>query len=223
MMTTTTTTRPGAGRLGGIAGLAFTAGVLLQNGVLLAGVPAPDAGVGEIRRFYLDHGGRVEAAVGLVAVNVVLLVAFAAVAATRLGDDTRGAVPARAVVPAAGLLAGSFLVTTALQAFLVARADTLDDALLQAFWDLHTTAFAMSAPALALVLGALAAGSLVTGRVLPRWTAVVALVGAVALVAAGLLAAGAPEGGPGLVLQLLGFGLWLVTLVTASIGLLRGR
>lgn len=209
-------------RASGIAGLAFVAGVVLQNGVLLAGNPMPDAPLAEIVDFYRDGGGRIEAAVGLVALNIVFLLSFASGVAERISTVPGARIAGRAGFGAAVLLGGAFLTTTALQAVLTTRVDDLADAgLVQVVWDLHGAAFTMSATGLAGVLLFFAAGSLLGADLVPRWTAVLALVGTGLLLVAGLLAAPTVDGGPGLFLQLGGFVTWLVFLVAASVRLLR--
>ena len=64
-------------------------------------------------------------------------------------------------------------------------------------------------------------GSLLGADVVPRWTAVLALVGAALLLVAGALAEPSVDGGLGPILQLAGFATWLVFLVVASVRLLR--
>jgi len=209
-------------RASGIAGLAFVAGVVLQNGVLLAGNPMPDAPLAEVVDFYRDGGGRIEAAVGLVALNIVFLLCFASGVAERISAVPGARIAGRAGFGAAVLLGGAFLTTTALQAVLTTRVDDLADAgLVQVVWDLHGAAFTMSATGLAAVLLFFAAGSLLGADLVPRWTSVLALVGTGLLLVAGLLAAPTVDGGPGLFLQLGGFVTWLVFLVAASVRLLR--
>lgn len=209
-------------RLAGLAGLAFVAGVVLQNGVLLAGNPQPDASLAEIVDFYRDGGGRIDVAVGLVALNIVFLLCFASGVAERISGVPRARIAGRAGFGAAVLLGGAFLTTTALQAVLTTRVDELAEAgLIQVIWDVHGSAFTMSATGLAAVLVFFALGSLLGADLVPRWIAVLALVGSGLLVAAGALAAPSIDGGPGLYLQLGGFITWLVFLVGASIRLLR--
>lgn len=209
-------------RLAGFAGLAFVVGVVVQNGVLLAGNPMPDAPLADVVDFYRTGEGRISAAVGLVALNIVFLLCFASGVAERISSIPRARIAGRAGFGAAVLLGGAFLTTTALQAVLTTRIDELAEAgLVQVVWDLHGAAFTMSATGLAAVLLFFAAGSLLGADLVPRWTAVLALVGTGLLLAAGLLAAPTVDGGPGLFLQLGGFVTWLVFLVVASVRLLR--
>lgn len=209
-------------RLGGAAGLVFAGGVALQNAVLLSGNPMPGAPLEDVRRFYADGQGRIAVGVGLVAVNIVCLLFFASAAAERLDSDPASRIAGRTGFGAAVLLAGAFLTTTALQAVLTARVDTLaTNGDLQTFWDLHSAAFAMSASSLAVVLVAFSLGSWISGQLVARWTSMVGFVGAAALVLAGALVVSTVDGGPGIYAQLIGFVAWLVFLVTTSIRLLR--
>jgi hypothetical protein len=209
-------------RLGGVAGLVFAGGVVVQNAVLLAGTPLPGAPLADVRRFYDEAGGRISIAVGIVALNVVCLLFFASAVAERLGHDPSCRLAGRTGFGAAVLLAGAFLTTTAIQAVLTARVESLaDGGVLEALWDLHSAAFAMSASSLAVVLVAFALGAWHSGRVVPRWTAGLGFVGAVALTCAGALVVSTVGGGGAIYAQLLGFVVWLVFLVTASLGLLR--
>ncbi|MDJ0924559.1 MAG: hypothetical protein QNJ77_08360 [Acidimicrobiia bacterium] len=211
-------------RIGGFCGLAFAAGVLLQNAVLLAGNPLPDASLDEIQSFYVDGAGRISVAVGLVALNIVFLVLFGSAVSRKLASSRGSEIAARAALAGIVLLGGAFLVTTFLQAVLVARVEALAAAgQLQMIWDLHTAAFAMSGSGLGVTLAALSAGALMTDSVVPRWTALLGFFGAVCVIAAGALVVSTIEGGPGIWLQLAGFGTWLIWLVAASLRLLRGE
>jgi hypothetical protein len=209
-------------RLGGAAGLVFACGVALQNAVLLSGNPLPGASIDDIRSFYVDGQGRIAVGVGLVAVNVACLLLFSSAAADRLHVDPSSRIAGRAGFGATVLLAGAFLTTTMLQAVLTARVDSLaTGGDLQLIWDLHTAAFAMSASSLAIVLLAFSLGSLISERLVPRWTSLVGIVGAAALLVAGVLVVSTVDGGPGIYAQLIGFIAWLVFLVIASTRLLR--
>lgn len=209
-------------RLGGGAGLVFACGVALQNAVLLSGNPMPGASLEDIRRFYADGQTRIAIGVGLVAVNIVCLLFFASAAADRLDGDPASRIAGRTGFGAAVLLAGAFLTTTALQAVLTVRVDSLAAAGdLQTIWDLHSAAFAMSASSLAVALLAFSLGSWISGRLVPRWASLVGFAGAAALVVAGALVVSTVDGGPGIYAQLIGFVAWLVFLVTTSIHLLR--
>ena len=209
-------------RVGGWSGLLFAAGVALQNGVLLAGNPMPDASLAEIGDFYRNGSGRISVAVGLVAINMVALLVFGSVVTKRLERNAQASVAARVAFGGIILLGGAFLTTTLLQATLVAAVDELAAGnQLQLLWDVHTAAFVMSAIGLGITLAGLSAGSLLEGNVVPRWTAYMGILGAICVVSAGALVAGTLEGGPGIWLQLVGFATWLIWLVTASIRLIR--
>ncbi len=211
-------------RVGGVAGLAFAGGVALQNGVLLAGNPMADAPLAEIQDYYSGASGRISIAVGLVALNILLLVFFGSAVTKKLAARDGSSIAARAGLGGIVLLGGAFFVTTLLQAVLAARVDQLAEAgQLQVVWDLHTAAFSMSGSGLGVTLAALSIGALLADAVVPRWTALVGLVGAVCAVAAGALVVSTISGGPGIWLQLVGFAAWLVWLVVGSLNLLRSE
>lgn len=212
-------------KVGGIAGLLFAAGVLLQNGYLLSGNPLPDASLEDVRAFYSASAGRIEVAVGWVALNVLFLLTFGAAITERLTTSPRTSLWGRLAFGAVVLLAAAFSVTTALQGALVASIAELEAAgLLRAFWDLHSTAFAMSGIALSAVLLGLSVGTLSEPEraVVPRWVAFLGLLGSASLLVAGGLSVSTVTGGPGIFFQLGGFATWLVWLLAGAVGLLRG-
>lgn len=215
-----------ADKVGGIAGLLFAAGVLLQNGYLLQGNPLPDASLDDVRAFYAASAGRIEVAVGWVALNVLFLLTFGAAMTERLVRSPRTSLWGRLAFGAVVLLAAAFSVTTALQGALVssiARTESMD--LLRAFWDLHSTAFAMSGIALSAVLLGLSVGTLSAPEhaLVPRWVAYLGLGGSASLLVAGGLSVSSVSGGPGIFFQLGGFATWLVWLIAGAVGLLRER
>lgn len=208
-------------RAGGLAGLAFGAGVLVQNGFLLQGAPLPSATLDVVRDFYVERAGFIAVAVGWVSLNIPLLLVFASAVTLALSKDARSAVWARVAFGGVVLLCAAFTVTTFLQAVLTARADTLQAAgQLGLLWDLHSAAFTMSGLALAATLGSLSVAAWSTGFV-ARWVAAVGGVGAACLVGSGMLAVSTITGGPGIWLQLVGFACWVVWLLAASVKLLR--
>lgn len=210
-------------RLGGLAGLVFVVGVVVQNGALLAGSPLPDADLAEVERFYTQAQGRISVAVGLVALNVLMLLLFGSAVANRLDRHPPARVAARAGFGAVVLLCGAFLTTTFLQAVLVAAPDRLaETGQLELIWDLHSAAFTMSATSLGAVLLAFSSGAWLADALVPRWVAVAGFVGSALLVLAGGLVVGSLHGGPGTFLQLAGFATWLLFLVVASVRLVRG-
>ncbi len=223
-MTTSSTAPVIARRAGGVAGLAFACGVLLQNGYLLQGNPMPGSELDVIAAFYRDRPGHIAVAVGWVALNVPLLLLFASHVADRFARSTSVAPWGRAGFGAVVLLCGAFLVTTLLQAVLVARIDALESShQLALVWDLHTAAFAMSGISLAAALGSFSVAAWIAGEVVPRWAAGVGVAGALSLAASGLLVVPTVTGGPGIFFQLAGFLAWVVFLITASVRMLRGR
>lgn len=212
---------PPSSRFGALAGFGFAAGILLQNGVLLQGAPLPSASLDVVEAFYRDHTGRISVAVGWVAINIPLLLAFGASVRSRMAQHPSAAVCGQIGFGGVVLLSAAFMCTTWLQAVLAARASALAaSGHLALVWDFHSAAFGGSGIALSLVLGGFSVGALYDGTT-PRWTAIVGLAGAASLVVSGLLAVGTVSGGPGIFFQLAGFLAWVVWLLTASTRLWR--
>jgi hypothetical protein len=206
--------------VGGLAGLCFLGGVLLQNGLLLQGNPLPSAPLEEVSAFYQAGEVSIGLAVGWVAINVPLLITFGVSVAARLEQANGSTRFARVGLCGVVLLAAAFSCTTWLQAVLVARASELQaSGTLSLVWDLHTAAFSSSGSALCVAMGGFSAAAW-QGDLVPRWTAVVGGLGALCLVGSGLMAVGTVTGGPGIFLQLVGFVAWVIWLLTASARLL---
>lgn len=210
-------------KIAGLAGFGFAVGVLLQNAILLQGMPLPGAEIDDVLAFYTSKRAPASIATGWVAINIPLLLAFGSGISERLARDPRSSLWARVGLVATVLLAAAFSVTTALQALLLARAEALHAAsLLGVIWDLHTAAFAMSGTALAVVLGAFSLGARAT-PVVPKWVGAAGVAGAISLVVAGLLVVGTVEGGPGIFFQLAGFAAWLAFVIAGSLRLMRAH
>lgn len=206
-------------QVGAAAGFLFAAGVLLQNGFLLQGMPLPGAPLDAVLAFYSGKAGHIAIACGWVAVNIPLLITFGAAVSRRM--ERAAPLAARVGFGGVVLLAAAFAATTWLQATLATRASSLATAgQLGLVWDLHGAAFSTSAIALSVALGAFSVGALREGTV-PRWTAIVGLAGAASLVVSGTLIVGTGSGGIGIFFQLAGFAAWVVWLVTASVRLYR--
>lgn len=211
-------------RLGGLAGLAFAFGLLVQNAVLLAGAPLPSASQQDIIAFYTDHATSIGIATGWVAANLAFVVTFVHVAAARLAQHAESRLWAGIARSAVALLGAIFGVTTILQATLAATMPQLatEPAVLAALWNMHTAAFALGGAGLGILLGSLSLGARHVGLV-PRWMAHVGLVGAALLLvgAAGLV--NAVNGGPVLWSIMGGFACWVLFLVMAGWRMTRAK
>jgi hypothetical protein len=209
-------------KIGGIAGLCFALGLIIQQ-VLQAGGPLPGQPPADEIAFYSTSAAAISVAVGLVAINIVLIVTFVATVAERL----QRAGPSAALCGRVGLigvaiLAGNFLVVTALHATLVAQIDALRDqpALLAVLSSFHWSAFALSGPPLGLVMGAFSIAAL-RHPVVPRWLAWLGIAGAGALIIDGALVVAVVRGAPVIYLAFIGFAVWVLWLIVASVRLLR--
>lgn len=211
-----------AARIGGIAGLGFAAGVILQNAVLLSSSPAPGAGLEEIVRFYTDSSTRVMISNGLVATNAVFFLIFVSVITSRLGEHAESAIWGRIAYAAGIALLPIFATVAFLQVVLVTRIAELqaEPAVLSLLWELHSAAFAMTGIALGALLCSLSIGAL-TAKVVPGWTAGLGIIGGVLLLTSGAFAFNMIDGGPALFIGFAGFATWVLWLVAASIRLLR--
>jgi hypothetical protein len=210
------------GLIGGIAGLGFAAGVILQNGVLMAGSPLPGAPLDEVARFYSDQGGRVMIATGWVAINAAFILTFLSVITSRLQESADSAVWGRVAYASGISLLTIFAIGASMQAVLVTRISELEtnQAILGLLWAMHSGSFAMSMVALGVTLLALSIGALATPFV-PGWTAKLGMLGGVLLLSGGAFAFNVIDGGPALFMGFAGFGMWVVWLITASIRMLR--
>ena len=209
-------------KLGGLAGLGFGFGLLMQNLVLLGGSPLPGADLDEVVRFYSDNTTKVTLASGWVALNVPLVIIFVATIANRLRESARSAFWGQLAFGGVFLISGTFMLVTMLQSVLAARVDTLatNQAALGVVWDLHSAAFAINTLSLAVLLGSLSIGSLMHS-IVPRWTAWMGIVGSVLLLAHTAVSVSVIKGDSIMIIGLVGFLMWVVWLVTASIQMLR--
>lgn len=209
-------------RFAGWAGLGFALLVLIQNGVLLVGVPLNDAPMDEILSFYTDNAGRITAATALVPINVVLLLTFVAGVTSWARERSDASLDwGRLGLGGAVLMASTFLLTTVLQIALVVLIDVgADSSIIELIWIVHAAAFALNMPGLAVTLAGLAQVSRVSALG-PNWLNSVALAGALCLLIAAVFAKQTIDGSPVLFVGLAGFATWLVWVPVNSIILIR--
>jgi hypothetical protein len=211
-------------RIGGIAGLGFAAGVMLQNAVLLAGSPLPGSGLDEVVRFYGDNSGRIMIASGIVAINMLFLLTFISVVTGRMARFDVSALPGRVAYAGGIALLATFSTAAFLQLVLTSRIAELDAdrSSLWLLWELHSGAFSMSGISLGVMLGSLAIGARLCG-LMPSWTLVLGITGSLLALTGGALAFNVIDGGPALFLIFAGFAAWVVWLITASLRLVRSE
>lgn len=218
----TTRARMSHEKLGGLAGIGFAVGVILQNGVFAAGSPLPGDSLTDVATFYTDNSLRVSLGAGFVALNLPFLLIFVTVLSNRLRQSTAASLWGQLAFAGAILISGSFLVVTLLQAVLAARAESLaaDHSALGVIWDLHSGAFAVNTASLAILIGALSVGSLYHA-IVPRWTAWMGIVAAVLLFVNMSMSVAIIDGSAVMLVGLAGFLMWVVWLLVASVMLLR--
>lgn len=79
---------------------------------------------------------------------------------------------------------------------------------------------ARSGSGLGVTLTALSVGSLAADAAVTQWVALMGIAGAICAIAGGALVVSTISGGPGIWLQVMGFVIWLIWLVAASMRLL---
>ncbi|HWG61293.1 MAG TPA: hypothetical protein VG253_06230 [Streptosporangiaceae bacterium] len=87
---------------------------------------------------------------------------------------------------------------------------------------MHAAAFGLDLAAIAVALVGLSYVSR-SMRLIPAWVTIAAWPGAACLLTAAVFTVALADGGPWVAVGLVGFVIWLVFVITASVGLLRGR
>lgn len=95
-------------------------------------------------------------------------------------------------------------------------------AVVQALWTLRAAAFGLDMAAVAVALIGLSRAAAAM-RLIPSWLALTAWPGAACLLIAAVFTVALADGGPWLAVGLVGFIVWVVFVITASVSLLRGR
>jgi hypothetical protein len=90
----------------------------------------------------------------------------------------------------------------------------------EALWAIHGAAFGLDLAAIAVALIGLSRAAASTALI-PAWISAAALPGAGCLLVAAVFTVAITNGGPWLALGLVGFVVWIVFMVAASISLLR--
>jgi hypothetical protein len=212
----------GLGALGGAGGLTFAAALVVQN-IIRAHAPGFDAAPAQVSAYFLHHRAAALVPLGLFPLEMLAIFGFvAAIWARAEHQQTRwwasvGALGATSIAGLFALVNITEIVLTAKAAQLVGSPDVV-----QALWALHAAAFGLDMAAIAVTLIGLshAAGPL---GLIPAWMTTAALVGAACLFVAAVFTVALTNGGPWLAVALVGFAVWIVFVVTASVSLLRWR
>ncbi len=208
--------------VGGAGGLVFAAILVAQN-IVRASAPTFDAQPAKVTAYFLHHRVAALIPLGLFPVGMLAFFAFAAAIWTNAdGKESRwwasvGALGATAIAALFAVVNITEIVLTAKAARLAASPDVI-----QALWALHAAAFGLDLAAIAVALIGLSRAAASIGLI-PQWTAVAALPGAVFLFVAAVFTVALTNGGPWVALGLVGFVIWIVFVVTAGVSLLRGR
>jgi hypothetical protein len=209
-------------RLAGIGGLAFAATLLVQN-IIRAKAPGFDAAPAQVIAYLLHHRAAALVPLGLFPVGLLALFPFVAGVWIRASQEESRWWASVGMLGAA-TVAALFAVVNITEIVLTAKAEQLVSApaVVQALWALRGGAFGLDLAAIAVTLIGLsrAAASI---PLIPAWLAVAVWPGAACLLTAAVFTVALTNGGAYLALGLVGFVVWIVFIVTASVSLLRGR
>jgi hypothetical protein len=212
--------RPGL--LGGIGGLVFAAGVIVQNAIR-AGFPTPDATAAEVMRYYADHRSATLALALLFPVGLLGLTTFLGTVVSR---TIRGAGRTAALAGAFGAAAiiATFTAVTSADVAIAAyvHRGAADPAVVEGLWVLHNALFGFLLAAIGIALGGLTIGSARSGLLSKRW-AVVGPVGAALLVAGATTTPAIVDGSPTFFVGVAGFVVWLAFVIRTAVALLRSN
>ena len=209
-----------AWRLAGIGGLVFVAALVVQN-LLRARAPGFDAAPGTVTAYFLHHRAAALIPLGMFPIEMLALFAFVAgvwTSASRSEDRwwaTMGTLGAAAI-------AALFAIVNIVEIVLTAKAENLAHVpgVVEALWAVHAAAFGLDLAAIAVALIGLSRAATSTALI-PAWLGTAAVPGAGCLLIASVFTVALTNGGPWLVLGLVGFVVWLVFVVATSISLLR--
>ncbi len=210
--------RPGL--LGGIGGLVFAGGVLVQN-AMRAKFPANDAGAAEVMKYYADHRAVTVALAVMMPIGLVGLTTFLGAVIARVARSAGRAATVTGAFGAAGIIA----TFTMLIAFDVAIAGYIhrgaaDVAVVDGMWVVHNAVFGFLMASIGIALAGLTRASVASGLLSTRWNKA-------GLVGGGLLLAGAAttpaiiDGSPTMFIGVAGFVVWVAFVIRTSVALLR--
>jgi hypothetical protein len=209
-------------RLAGAGGLVF-AGALVAQNLIRASGPGFGAAPAQVTAYFLHHRAAAIVPLGMFPVEMIALFAFVAAVRTS-ADREKGRWQASMGTLGAASIAALFAIVNITEIALTAKAQSLaaSPAVVQALWAVHAAAFGLDMAAIAVALLGLtyAAASV---RLVPGWLTVAAWPGAACLFIAATFTVALANGAPWVGVSLIGFIVWLVFVVTASVSLLRGR
>ena len=211
-----------SGRLAGAAGLIFAATLVVDNLIRASG-PGIGAPPAQVTEYFLHHRFAALVPLGLFAAGMPAFFPFiAAFWARAKTERTRWQAGTGAL--AAATIAALFSVVTITEIVLTAKAGSLaaSPAVVQALWAMHGAAFGLDMAAIAVALLGLSRAAAAM-RLIPSWLALAAWPAAACLLTASVFTVALVNGGPWLAVGTVGFVVWLVFVIIASISLLRSR
>lgn len=222
--------------VGGVA-IAYAVSVLVQNAMFVGGVTrllglgdgteAPTYGdpLGAVLAYHAANRGPLAVAVGLEALNLLLLLLFVTglqgLVQRRGGagaDWSRLAVAAGATLAAINAL----FVATHIVVVLAAQGLTQPTAALEVVWQLHAAAFALALPALGTTFIGAALATHASGLTRP-WQRLLGVAASSVLVVAGAGNLAIADGSPLVFAGVAGLAAWLLWLVVTGLRLVRGQ
>lgn len=216
-------TGPRLHRVLAAGGASFALVVIVQNMLRGASAPMNDAAVTTVLDYYSDHSGLALVLSATFVASGLCLAGFVAEVWRRLGAGGGNVWASIGVIGAVGVM-GMFSMVVAMEAALVGAAgrETPDLGTIDALWLAHNAVFAVLGLALATALLGLGRACAAAGLV-PTFFRWLAPVGA-ALLSIGTVAAPVLSDGsamPAMLPSLLGFPVWLLLLICASVRMVR--
>jgi len=211
-----------AARLAGTGGLVFVAALVVQN-VLRAHGPGLDAGPGTVTAYFLHHRAAALIPLGMFPIEILAFFAFASGVWT---STTRSHNRWWATMGTLGVaaIAALFSIVNIVEIVVTAKAETLAHSpdVVGALWAVHGAAFGLDLAAIAVALIGLSRAAAAM-RLIPSWLALAAWPAAACLFTASVFTVALVNGGPWVAVGAVGFVVWLVFVIIASISLLRSR
>lgn len=204
----------------GAGGLLFVATLLIQNAIR-AKAPGFGAAPSTVAAYFAHDRAAAIVPLSLFPLGMAGIIAFVAgIWMTAREGQARWWAQA-GVLATVGIVA-LFSLVNVTEISLTARAGSVQTSaeVVDALWAFHAGAFGLDLGAIAIALVALSRAARLAGLI-PRWLAKLALPGAACLFVASVFTVAMAEGAPWLALGLVGFVVWGVFVVMASISLLR--
>jgi hypothetical protein len=207
-------------RLAGVGGLIFSATIVVDN-ILRSKSPSLGAGATKVTDYFVHHRGPVLIPLALFPVAMFALFFFIAGVWER-SNRPDAAWWAKVGVLGAASVAALFALVNITEIALAAKGTQLASSppVVQALWAVHAGAFGLDLGAIGVALLGLSRAA-AASQLVPRWIEIVALPGAGCLLLASLFAVALANGGPWTAVALVGFVVWIVFFLVASVSLLR--